>query len=58
MITLYMYDEEVDFYGPVIFALINSKEKDCYDLMYKEINHVLGDISIELKLKNLLILNY
>ena len=51
LVTIYMYDDSIDFYSPCIFALIDFKKEIYYNSMYIEIKNLLNELSNELKIE-------
>jgi len=44
--TIYIYNEKTDFYGPVVFWFVNSKEESCDNFIF-EISNLLDELSKE-----------
>ena len=45
LLTFYIYNESISFYGPIIYCLINSKDSECYNMIFFEIKNLLHFLS-------------
>jgi len=50
LLTVYAYDDSLDYFGPIFFVLTNSKEEDNYTTIFTELQSEITRIEEESKL--------
>ena len=45
LVTIYIYEQNQNFYGPAMFMLLDSKEEKCYKTALFNLKNLLSDIS-------------
>ena len=49
LLTIYYFDDKNNFYTPIFHILMDSKEEAAYDILYRELDKILVDLSNDMK---------